>query len=82
MEGKTKLGTLKARAIQSDEYPGITITLNRNGKELEFAWVEVDESEWNENPVLKIHVYNAVDDEPSFNLDQTEQDLNKYFCEE
>ena len=79
MEVKTKLGTLKALVVKSDDYPGITITLNREGKELEFAWVEVDQSEWNENPVLKIHVYNAVDDEPSFNLDQTENDIDKFF---
>ena len=81
MEIETKLGTLKARLIQSSEYPGISIGLKTNHDFIEYAWIEVDQSEWKEKPVLKIHAYNSVDDEPVFNLDQTEEDIAEYFKE-
>lgn len=81
MEVETKLGILKARLMQSEHYPGISIGLKVGHEFIEYAWVEVDQSEWTEKPVLKIHAYNSVDDEPVFNLDQTEEDIAEYFGE-
>lgn len=81
MEIETKLGTLKARLMNSKTYPGISIGLEVGHEFIEYAWVEVDQSEWNEKPVLKIHAYNSTDDEPVFNLDQTQEDIDKYFGE-
>lgn len=81
MEIETKLGTLKTRLIQSKDYPGISVGLKTANDFIELAWVEVDQSKWTVKPVLKIHVYDSVNDEPVFNLDQTEEDIAEYFKE-
>ena len=72
----TDLGRLEARAIHDTEYPGIQIGLNRDDKWLEFAWVEVDQ--YGEKPVLKVHAYNAADDEPVYNGEETEESIAKF----
>lgn len=81
MEIKTKLGTLKARLIQSESYPGISIGLKTDHDFIEYVWIEVDQSEWTKKPVLKIHAFNSIDEEPVFNLDQTEEDIDEFFQE-
>ena len=79
MEIETKLGTLKARIIRSDEYPGMSVGLVVDGQFIEYAWIEVDQSACCEKPTLKIHVFDSVNDEQVFNLDQTEEDIKKFF---
>ena len=71
----TSLGRLEARIIHDENYPGIQIGLNVDGKFAEFAWVEVDEEE----KKLKVHAYDAINDEPVFNSEDTEQDIVKYY---
>lgn len=79
MEIKTKLGVIKARLIDSKEYPGISVGILVDGEWIEYVWLEVDQSGDNAEPVLKIHAFNSVDDEPVFDLDQTEADIRKFF---
>jgi hypothetical protein len=71
---KTKLGAMRARVIDDDDYPAIMIELNVHGRWIEYCWVEVDQYD-PEAPVLKIHAYNSNDDEPVYNGEATREDI-------
>lgn len=79
MDVKTKLGTLRAQAYFDKEYPGINISICRGNKRIGLCLVEVDQYE--EKPVLKIHVWSpdVKIDEPIFDLN--EADMDKMFEE-
>ena len=77
-EIKTTLGTLSAHVRDDPGYPGIDIRLEREGKAILLAWVEVKQTE--QPPVLMIHLYpDCKDEEPSFSVSITESALNAYF---
>ena len=76
---QTKLGTLLVDAFESNDYPGVQVSLQRTADEPStmLAWVEVDQSadETVTDPTLKIHTY-SVDpekDEPIFNYEAKEK---------
>ena len=81
MKIETKLGALEAAIIDSNEYPGISIGLWYNGRFIEYGWIEVDQTEFATEPVLKVHVFNSTEDEPVFDLDQTEDDIKKFILQ-
>lgn len=73
----TKLGNLYAEAIENRQYPGIKIGLERNGVRYEFAWLEVDQSDDDEKPVMKAHVFNTTNDDPVFDINITEEQIKE-----
>lgn len=77
----TDLGTLYAFPCGDSEYPGIMIGLERNGVRYEFAWVEVDQWDNDEDPVMKIHVFDTEGDEPVYDLNINADALNKMYKE-
>lgn len=77
---QTKLGNLLVDAFESENYPGVQVSLQKNADEpsVMLAWVEVDQSadECNPDPAVKVHAY-SVDpekDEPIFNYVAKEKD--------
>ncbi len=74
MEIETKLGTLKARLINSKNYPAISVGLKTDEGWTEYAVLEVDQNPWDE-PKLKVRVYNPTEDEPVVNLQLKEDGL-------
>ena len=79
---KTKLGTLYVEPRENNEYPGFLLGLERNGVRYEFAWLEVDQYDPEDEPLLKIHAFNAKDDDPAFNLNINEAELKKLYKED
>lgn len=77
-ELETKLGCLTAKKICDSKYPGVEVILKRQNVDLRIALVEVDQSEENETPVLKAHVYSTDEriDEPIFNYIAGKEDSN------
>ena len=78
---ETKLGTLYATFRHDNDYPGILIGLERNGVYYEFAWVEVDQY-GDEEPTMKIHVFDTECDDPVFDKNITEDELKKMYEED
>ncbi len=78
MTVETKLGTLEARPIHTSRYPGIDVGLNYKGQWISFALVEVDQN--GDEPVLKIHTYDTIDEDeaPVYNGEETAKTLDKY----
>jgi hypothetical protein len=72
----TGIGTLEVDASGYDGcgYPGYVISLSRNGKKHEAVMVEVDETE--DEPRLKVHVWNCTDEDPVFDLAMTAEELD------
>ena len=79
MKVPTSLGTLEAHALNSADYPGISVGINYNGTFIEFALIEVDQSIWCDETRLTVHVFDTIHDETIFNLDETEDDIKKFF---
>lgn len=79
---KTKLGTLYVEPREDDEYPGFLLGLERNGVRYEFAWLEVDQSDPDDEPVMKIHAFGTEDDDPIFDKNITEAELIKLYKED
>ena len=77
----TKLGDLYAEEINNGEYPGIKIGLERHGVRYEFAWLEVDQSDENENPIMKVHAFDTRNDDPVFNLNINEDYIKELWNE-
>lgn len=78
----TKLGTLYATFRHDNDYPGILIGLDRGGVYYEFAWVEVDQSDTDEEPVMKIHVFGTDGDDPVYDHNINLNALKKLYKEE
>ncbi len=72
----TKLGDLivEESGYTRENYPGFVISLVRDNKRLEMAMVEVDQTE--NDPVLKVHVWNQKDDDPVFDLAVSKDELD------
>ena len=76
----TSIGTLIAEEVESDEYPGFRMLLERNGKPFEIALVEVDQSTWLNAPELKAHIWssNPDVDEPVFDINMTADEIDSF----
>ena len=78
-EIKTTLGTLSAHVRDDPAYPGIDIRLEREGRSILLAWVEVDR--FMKEPTLKLRLYaNCKDDEPTDDRAIATADLDEYFA--
>ena len=78
---ETILGTLLAHPQGDTDYPGIGISLMRNGKEILLAVVESNESRPSQAPYITLHGYaNCDDDEPTTSQDITAEALDHYFA--
>ncbi len=76
---RTELGTLNARVRSDPDYPGIDIRLERDGKEILLAWVEVDQ--YQKEPVLKLRLYaDCRNDEPTDDRAIAPSELDEYFA--
>lgn len=78
-EISTQLGRLKATVRNDPDYPGIDIRLDRDGKSILLAWVEVDQ--YQQQPALKMRLYaDCKDDEPTDDRSITPGELDDYFA--
>lgn len=59
MEKKTKLGKIMITesGYTAEGYPGFVFSVERNGAVTDIALLEVDESDPDEEPTLKVHVW-------------------------
>ena len=71
---KTSLGNLVAEAEHSKDYPGIRIRLGN----VMYALVEVDETLEDGEPVLKVHAYDAKNDDPVADVYSSKTQIEKY----
>lgn len=64
---KTRLGvlTVEDSGYSDEEYPGFSISLRKDGKELGCVLVEVDQTK---DPMIKIHIWDTESEEPILNL--------------
>lgn len=70
---QTQLGDLMVErsGYTAEGYPGFLISLRTpEGEKREYALIEVDQSNPEEKPSLKVHVWNKEEDEPIFNLEE------------
>ena len=76
MEIETELGmrTVSESGYSVEGYPGFVVALKRNGIRHEFLMVEVDETE--DEPVLKTHIWNGIQDEPIFDFNSTAEEID------
>lgn len=75
----TPLGTLSAHVRDDPSYPGIDIRLERDGRSILLAWVEIDR--FMEEPTLKLRLYaDCKDDEPTDERAIATADLDEYFA--
>lgn len=75
----TTLGALSAHVRSDPEYPGIDIRLERDGKSILLAWVEVDC--FMKEPALKLRLYaDCKSDEPTDDRTVATADLDEYFA--
>lgn len=77
----TKLGNLYVVMRNDKEYPGIMIGLERRGIHYEFAWLEVDQSDEDEKPIMKVHVFDTRNDDPVFDLNISEEYIKELWNE-
>lgn len=77
MEIDTKLGTLTVSesGYSIEGYPGFVVALKRNGIRHEFLMVEVDETE--DEPVLKTHIWDGVQEDPVFDFVAEAEEIDK-----
>lgn len=63
---RTNIGKLivEDSGWSSEGYLGFRVSMERNGKLTSVALIEVDQSEPDVEPVLKVHVYDPQCDEP------------------
>ena len=68
LEMETTMGTIqiKKSGFTAEGYPGFIFSINRNGKCTDIALLEVDESNEDEEPVVKVHVWGPHHEEPVF----------------
>lgn len=80
----TKLGKLQVRqsAFGPDEYPGFVIQIERDGKVFDFAMCEVDQSDPDVEPVLKVHVWDTKNDDPVFDYEANAEMIDSFNKEE
>lgn len=76
----TALGTLSVQPVDSPDYPGIYVTLERGNKKEALVLLEVD----NENKNLMAHIWNpdVPWDDPDVTRVFHEDSVNKMFDEE
>lgn len=84
MEIETKLGTLIAESAIDENYPGIYLSIRRDGKTFGICLLEVEQWDPNFTPELAVHVWDpdAVWDDPIFNMHTPADVVDKMFKEE
>lgn len=77
---ETKLGTISVDICEGGEYPGIWLSLDRDGDSVGLALLEVVQPE-GEEPRLAIRVWDPKDpwDDPVYSLERNPEDVNKMF---
>lgn len=68
IEMQTKLGTImiKKSGFTAEGYPGFIFSIKRDGNVVDIALLEVDESDPDEEPTLKVHVWGPGNEDPVF----------------
>ena len=68
IEMQTTLGTImiKKSGFTAEGYPGFIFSIERDGKVVDIALLEVDESDPDEEPTLKVHVWGPGNEDPVF----------------
>ena len=61
---KTKIGNIVFNSSGDEKYPGVYVSLIKKGETLAEVLLEVDQSDPEEEPVCKIHVWDTTSDEP------------------
>ena len=79
---ETKLGTIqiKESGFTEEGYPGFIFSVERDGKCVDIALLEVDETE--EEPVCKIHVWAPGHEDPVFDQELNAKMLDKMYEED
>lgn len=82
MEIKTSLGTITATVNNDPYYPGIYLSLKRDGRTFPIVWLEADQVD-EKNPELKAHVYapEEIWDEPVFSMTSQKETVDAMFEE-
>lgn len=83
IEIETTLGTIqiKKSGFTAEGYPGFVFSINRKGKCVDIALLEVDESDPDEEPVVKIHVWSPGHEDPVFDQWLTAKQIDKMYEE-
>ena len=61
MRINTKLGALVAEAVYGHEYPGMYVSLERGHQTYGIVLLEVDQSDKQKPPRLRVHVWDPAD---------------------
>ena len=81
---QTKLGTImiKESGFTAEGYPGFVFSIERNGKSVDIALLEVDESDPDEEPVVKVHVWAPGHEDPVFDQYLNANQIERMYEEE
>ena len=84
LEMETKLGTImiKESGFTAEGYPGFVFSIKRDGREVDIALFEVDQSDPNEDPECKVHVWAPGHEDPVFDQALNAKMLDRMFYEE
>ena len=84
MEIETRLGTLIAEPAPDKNYPGIYLSIKRDGKTFPICLLEVEQWNPNDTPELAAHVWDPdeVWDDPIFNMHTPADVVDRMFEEE
>ena len=82
---QTKLGTItiKESGFTAEGYPGFVFSIERNGKSVGIALLEVDENiyEGNPEPTLKVHVWAPGHEDPVFDQYLSAEQIDQMYEE-
>ena len=83
LEIETTLGTIqiKKSGFTAEGYPGFVFSINRKGKCVDIALLEVDESDPGDEPTLKVHVWGPGNEDPVFDQKLNAKQLDKMYEE-
>ena len=83
LEIETTLGTIqiKKSGFTAEGYPGFVFSINRKGKCVDIALLEVDESDPEEEPVAKVHVWGVGHEDPIFDCELNAKMIDKMYEE-
>lgn len=83
MEIATSLGTITATVNNDPYYPGIYLSLKRDGRTFPIVWLEADQVD-EKNPKLNVHVYDPEEiwNNPTFSMSTPKETVDAMFEEE
>ena len=83
IEMQTKIGKImiKKSGFTAEGYPGFVFSINHNGKCVDIALLEVDESDPDEEPVVKVHVWAPGHEDPVFDQLLNAKQIDKMYEE-